>query len=80
MILVDAFDPQSYGGTGHRIAAAELSGVTAPLPLIIAGGIHPGNAPELWQNHHPFALDICSGGESSPGVKDAARLTQLFSQ
>ena len=40
------------------------------MPLIVAGGLHPGNVREAIAATQPFAVDVASGVESGPGIKD----------
>ncbi|NBO65269.1 MAG: phosphoribosylanthranilate isomerase [Acidobacteria bacterium] len=76
-VLLDAFDPLLHGGTG-RVAdwniAAKLAG---QVDLFLAGGLTPDNVVEAVQSVAPFAVDLNSGVESAPGVKDAAKLRVL---
>ena len=77
--LLDAYQEDAYGGTGQRIDQGLLSHLQLPKPWLLAGGINPINAQAAWADHQPFALDICSGVESTPGIKDSACIKQLFS-
>ena len=70
-VLVDAFAPGLAGGTGRAIDPALLAALP-PLPrLILAGGLTPGNVADLVRRVRPWMVDVASGVESSPGVKDA---------
>ena len=76
--LLDSFSTEAYGGTGERITTQALAAVeNSPRPILLAGGVNPNNALFLWQTQQPFALDICSGVESQPGIKDHEKLRQL---
>lgn len=55
----------------------QLLGENAPDGLFIAGGISPDNVAQLLA-HHPFGIDVSSGVESAPGIKDHDRLRRLF--
>jgi phosphoribosylanthranilate isomerase len=78
--LVDAHVPGSYGGTGAVVPwdqlRAEYQAATWP-PLILAGGLHPGNVAAAIHAAQPWGVDVASGVESSPGVKNRA-LTEQF--
>ena len=43
-------------------------------PVVLSGGLHPGNVAEAVQRTKPVAVDTASGVESAPGVKDAVRM------
>ncbi len=76
-ILLDAFDKNLYGGTG-KTANWDVAREAAKLTrLFLAGGLSPENIAEAIQAAQPFAVDVNSGVESAPGVKDFARLKQL---
>lgn len=78
-ILIDAAVNSQYGGTG-KIADWVLAAKAGKLdiPLILAGGITADNIIESVQNIAPFAVDLSSGVESVPGIKDALKLNTLF--
>ncbi len=76
-ILVDAYHEQQYGGTGQRfdwdILPADLSNI------FLAGGITIADIDRL-KALQPFAIDLVSGVESSPGRKDFAKLEALVAR
>jgi phosphoribosylanthranilate isomerase len=79
-ILLDAHAPGVYGGTGQTIdweLARSFAAQNPDLPLILAGGIVPANVTEAVQAVSPVALDVASGAEISPGVKDFEKVAAL---
>ena len=77
-VLVDASDVVRRGGTGQVAnwsLAAELARVR---PIVLAGGLTPANVGEAIHHVRPWAIDVSSGVEAAPGIKDAAKLTALF--
>jgi phosphoribosylanthranilate isomerase len=83
-VLLDAHAPGIYGGTGEVFdweVASDFRRRHPHLPVILAGGIVPENAGLAAMSVQPAALDIASGAEISPGIKDfekvAAFLTAL---
>ncbi|WP_193211539.1 phosphoribosylanthranilate isomerase [Luteolibacter marinus] len=80
-ILLDAHAPGVYGGTGHTIdwdLARSFVEANPNLPVILAGGIVAGNAAAAIAAVKPAAIDIASGAESSPGVKDFEKIASLL--
>ena len=76
-VLLDAFSPGAYGGTGHSLdwpAIASARPKLLNLPVILAGGLTPDNVAEAIRAARPAAVDVASGVESSPGIKDAAKV------
>jgi len=72
--LIDASATGKYGGTGAKAdwsAAAELA---KQYPLLLAGGLTPENVGDAVRRVQPWGVDVASGVESSPGVKDAAKM------
>ncbi len=80
-LLLDAHAPGVYGGTGETIDWA-LAGETIKkhpaLSIMLAGGLTPDNARLAAQTVSPCALDIASGAESSPGIKDFDKVSGLL--
>jgi phosphoribosylanthranilate isomerase len=80
-VLLDAHAPGVYGGTGRVfdwLVAADFKQRHPGLPVILAGGIVPENAADAVRIVHPAALDIASGAEHSPGIKDMAKVRMLI--
>jgi phosphoribosylanthranilate isomerase len=77
-LLLDVHDPMTRGGTGRTIdwtAAAELA---AQREIVLAGGLKPENVADAIARVRPFGIDVSSGVERAPGVKDHQRLRALF--
>lgn len=70
--MLDAHSSRGRGGTGESFDWELLRGRRSSVPLIVAGGLRPGNVAEAISVARPFAVDVASGVESSPGVKDHA--------
>ena len=73
-ILVDAFQPGAYGGTGMVAdwkLVRDLGTQLADLPVVLAGGLTPANIAAAIAAVSPAAVDTASGVEASPGHKDA---------
>lgn len=72
-VLIDAYQPGSYGGTG-KVAdwsrVPELMKELPDMPVILAGGLGPENVAEAILTARPSAVDTASGVELSPGRKD----------
>jgi phosphoribosylanthranilate isomerase len=64
------------GGSGRSFDWA-LLGAEAPAFTFVAGGIRPENVEALFE-HHPYGIDLSSGVEREPGVKDGGKLRALF--
>ena len=78
LILLDAHDPARHGGTGRTIDWEAARGVAASRRTILAGGLTPENVGEAVSAVQPYGIDVSSGVESAPGVKDAIRLKRFF--
>ena len=75
--LVDAREPGRYGGTGKRADWELAAKLGQSHPLILAGGLDAGNIAEAIAAVAPCAVDINSGCESAPGIKDHALIRQI---
>jgi len=72
--LLDTHRSGRWGGTGETFDW-ELVGLRrSSVPLILSGGLTPENVAAAIAATHPFAVDVASGTESAPGVKDPAKL------
>jgi phosphoribosylanthranilate isomerase len=78
LLLVDARDPARRGGTGLRVDWLAAATVARGRRLLLAGGLNPENVAEAIARVRPFGIDVSSGVERSPGVKDHGRLKALF--
>ncbi len=76
--LVDAVDLVHRGGTG-RVASWILAHAVASVrPVMLAGGLTAANVGDAIRAVTPWAVDVSSGVEASPGVKDRARIEAFF--
>ncbi len=74
-LLLDAKAPAGiYGGTGSAFDWSLLQGFRHDFPLTLAGGLNVGNIHEAMSVRQWFALDVSSGVELSPGIKDAEKM------
>jgi phosphoribosylanthranilate isomerase len=74
-IMLDAFDKNVRGGTGHTIDWSVARRTRELVPkLFLAGGLSPENVAAAIAAVEPYAVDACSALESSPGRKDAQRM------
>ncbi len=72
--LLDTWDPVLFGGTGRTFDWSCLPDLPPGPKVILAGGLAPVNVAEAIRAVRPFAVDVCSGVESSPGKKDRGKL------
>lgn len=79
-ILLDAHAPGVYGGTGDTFdwnLAKRVIAENPDLPIMLAGGITADNAAAATAAVHPAALDLASGSESAPGIKDFDKIRAI---
>ncbi len=80
MVLLDTYSQNAFGGTGERVdweLAAEIVSLSK-IPVMLAGGLTPENVGEAIQIVKPFAVDVSSGVEEKPGVKDASKIRDFI--
>jgi len=77
-LLLDAYDPVKKGGTGTAVDWNAAAAIAAQRPLLLAGGLTPDNIADAIARVRPFGVDVSSGVETSPGVKNHARMQALF--
>ena len=78
--LLDGVRGKLYGGTGALANFDVARAMKSFHPLVLAGGLNPANIVEAIESVRPYAVDINSGVESSPGKKDPAKVAALFEQ
>lgn len=79
-LLIDSATEKLQGGTGLRVdwdIAAELV-KNAPLPVFLAGGLTPENVREAIEKVRPYGVDVSSGVEIAPGVKDHKKVRDFL--
>lgn len=78
MVLLDVHDPVKRGGTGKVIDWVAASGMAQQREIILAGGLNPENVRDAIERVKPYGIDVSSGVEVSPGIKDHERIKALF--
>ncbi|MDD2421863.1 MAG: phosphoribosylanthranilate isomerase [Heliobacteriaceae bacterium] len=76
--LIDAFHPAVVGGAGRTFDWTQIR-TPLPRPLILAGGLHPGNVREAITQVHPYGLDVATGVETG-GQKDWEKVRAFIEQ
>lgn len=74
LILLDAHDPVKHGGTGKTVDWDRAATIAKSRRLFLAGGLTAENVAEAIRVVQPFAVDVASGVEAAPGVKDHHKL------
>jgi len=78
IVLLDVHDPDRRGGTGRTIDWAAAAAIAAKRPIVLAGGLRPDNVAEAVARVRPFGIDVSSGVERAPGIKDRDKMFALF--
>jgi len=76
-VLLDAFVPGVHGGTGAQLDLASVRDLPRSR-LFVAGGLTPERVADVVAAVRPFAVDVASGVESSPGVKDHGKIQEFI--
>jgi phosphoribosylanthranilate isomerase len=77
-LLLDAHDPVKRGGTGRTIDWSAAAAVAVRRRVLLAGGLTPDNVADAIVQVRPFGIDVSSGVEYAPGIKDHRRIRALF--
>lgn len=77
-VLLDTWHPQLEGGSGLAFDWALAQRVAEGRPLILAGGLRPGNVAQALLQVRPWAVDVSSGVEAEPGHKDPRLMQEFF--
>ncbi|AOY87578.1 N-(5'-phosphoribosyl)anthranilate isomerase [Marinobacter salinus] len=78
-LLVDAWDPDHYGGTGQAFNW-DLIPENRPLPLILAGGLSSDNVSFAVDRVRPWAVDVSGGVERCKGIKDSQKISDFIKE
>jgi len=70
LVLLDAHDPVKHGGTGKTVDWRRAALIAKSRRVILAGGLTPSNVRQAISEVRPYAVDVASGVESQPGIKD----------
>jgi phosphoribosylanthranilate isomerase len=79
-LLVDAYHPSKYGGTGQTGDWTLARTLAAEYPLLLAGGLRPENVARAIAQVQPWGVDVASGVEASPGKKDAGKMAAFVQE
>jgi phosphoribosylanthranilate isomerase len=77
-LLLDAFVPDQFGGTGHRCDWTKAAAIASQHRVILAGGLNPENVAEAVRQVHPYGVDVSSGVEEKPGQKDPEKVARFI--
>jgi phosphoribosylanthranilate isomerase len=75
--LIDTYQPTQLGGTGQTGDWQAAAALAARYPLLLAGGLTPGNVQQAVQAVKPWGVDVSSGVECAPGQKDHAAVREF---
>jgi len=77
-ILLDTASEKAAGGTGEVFPWRYAAGLAATRQVILAGGLGPGNVARAIEEVRPWGVDVSSGVEESPGIKDAGKIRDFM--
>jgi phosphoribosylanthranilate isomerase len=78
MLLVDVHDPVKRGGTGRVVDWSMAAALARERRIVLAGGLTPDNVADAVAAVRPWGIDVSSGVEEAPGIKDERRMAALF--
>jgi phosphoribosylanthranilate isomerase len=79
-LLLDAEDREKRGGTGRTVDWQRAAGLAAIRRTVLAGGLTPSNVGDAIATVRPYGVDVSSGVEAAPGVKDVEKVTRFVAQ
>ena len=77
-VLVDASDPVRRGGTGVKVDWQRAAGIARAHRIVLAGGLTPENVVEAIETVRPYGVDVSTGVEDSPGVKNVDKIERFL--
>lgn len=78
-VLLDVHDPARRGGTGQTIDWTAAAAAARMRPVILSGGLNADNVRAAVEAVRPHAIDVSSGVEAEPGIKDPVKMRAFFS-
>jgi len=78
MVLLDVHDQVQRGGTGKTVDWNVAASIAAKRQIFLAGGLRPDNVAAAIRSVRPYGIDVSSGVETSPGIKETDKLRSLF--
>jgi phosphoribosylanthranilate isomerase len=78
--LIEGFHPQVYGGGGARADWDRVAALRTSGRIFLAGGLTPENVGQAIRTVRPYAVDVCSGVEATPGKKDWHKVRSFIAQ
>ena len=72
--IVDAYDPKQFGGSGTRADWDIAAMIAQQYPILLAGGLSSENVADAIRSVRPWGVDVASGVERAPGLKDHAKV------
>lgn len=79
-LLLDAFHPQLYGGSGRLGDWALAAGLAPRYRILLAGGLTPDNVRQAVRQVRPWGVDVSSGVEAAPGRKDPEKVRRFVAE
>lgn len=76
--LFDTYVKDTPGGTGKAFHWDVLKNVAKEFPIFLSGGLNPGNITQALEIVHPWSVDVSSGLEESPGIKDFVKMDDFI--
>jgi len=76
--LLDTYHPIKHGGTGEAFDWELAVEAKSHGPIILAGGLTPDNVAAAIERVHPYAVDVSSGVEAAPGIKDRHKVRRFI--
>ena len=78
--LLDVRDDSRFGGTGKSFDWTLVQGIDRKRPIILAGGLGADNVQAAIRAVEPYGIDVCSGVEREPGIKDPVKLAEFMNE
>jgi len=78
--LLDVKDDTLFGGTGKSFDWTLVQSLDRKLPIILAGGLRADNVQAAIRAVNPYGIDVCSGVEQEPGIKDPVKLAEFMNE